>query len=219
MQELKFLVEHYYQIQKHRVAMDNQLYQLRQAEEDTTTIDYFADQLRDTEKDVLKYINRRVKEHDIWNKFLKDIKGIGPALGASLIVTIDVHKTKHVSSLWKYAGLTPESKRVKGQKIDWNPFLKTTCFKIGQAFVKTRGYYRDVYDEAKEGYKKKHPERIEENGKVKYNKGHIDMMARRYVVKIFLKDLWLFWRELEGLEITEPYVISHLGHDKREKGY
>jgi len=43
-------------------------------------------------------------------------------------------------------------------------------------------------------------------------KGHIDAMARRKAVKLFLSHLWVKWRGIEGLPVTDPYVIEKLGH-------
>lgn len=44
--------------------------------------------------------------------------------------------------------------------------------------------------------------------------GHLDMMALRKMIKMFLACLWLVWREAEGLPITAPYAIEKLGHSK-----
>lgn len=40
---------------------------------------------------------------------------------------------------------------------------------------------------------------------------HLINMARRYMIKIFLYDLWSVWRELEGLPVTKPYHEAKLG--------
>lgn len=40
---------------------------------------------------------------------------------------------------------------------------------------------------------------------------HLINMARRYMIKIFLYDLWSNWRELEGLPVTKPYHEAKLG--------
>jgi hypothetical protein len=32
------------------------------------------------------------------------------------------------------------------------------------------------------------------------------------MVKIFLQHLWVTWRQLEGLPISEPYVQAIMGH-------
>ena len=44
-------------------------------------------------------------------------------------------------------------------------------------------------------------------------KGHLDAMAVRKMIKLFLACLWLVWREAEGLPVTKPYAIDRLGHD------
>ena len=42
--------------------------------------------------------------------------------------------------------------------------------------------------------------------------GHRDRAAKRYMVKMFLKDLYVAWRELEGLPVRAPYQEEYLGH-------
>lgn len=41
----------------------------------------------------------------IYNEFLSDIKGVGPAMAGVIISEIDITKSKYASSVWKYAGL------------------------------------------------------------------------------------------------------------------
>ena len=41
-------------------------------------------------------------------------------------------------------------------------------------------------------------------------KAHRDMAAKRYMMKMFLLELWTTWRELEGLPITTPYSEAKL---------
>jgi len=43
------------------------------------------------------------------------------------------------------------------------------------------------------------------------NKGHRDFAARRYMVKMFLKDLYAMWRPIEGLSVRKPYSEEYLG--------
>lgn len=42
--------------------------------------------------------------------------------------------------------------------------------------------------------------------------GHLDMMALRKMIKLFLAFLWLVWREAEGLSVSKPYALDRLGH-------
>lgn len=41
--------------------------------------------------------------------------------------------------------------------------------------------------------------------------GHRDRAARRYMIKMFLKDLYVAWRTLEGLPVRVPYAEEYLG--------
>jgi hypothetical protein len=45
-----------------------------------------------------------------------------------------------------------------------------------------------------------------------WSDGHVDNAARRKMVKLFLSHLWLVWREAEGLEVSDPYVIASPNH-------
>jgi hypothetical protein len=41
---------------------------------------------------------------------------------------------------------------------------------------------------------------------------HRRKAAMRYMIKMFLKDLYVAWRTLEGLEVRAPYQEEYLGH-------
>jgi len=43
------------------------------------------------------------------------------------------------------------------------------------------------------------------------SKGHRDRAAKRYMVKMFLQDLYVAWRNIEGLPVREPYREEYLG--------
>jgi len=121
---------------------------------------------------------------------------------------MEIERFPTVSSLWKYAGLHVVNgkapKRVKGQKVEWNPKLKALCWKISDSFVKQRGSpYRKFYDDFKAEEKRKHPDL---GGK------HIDARARRKTVKLFLAHLYDKWHELKRLEAGLPYPQAKLQH-------
>ena len=50
------------------------------------------------------------------------------------------------------------------------------------------------------------------------SKGHRDMAAKRYMIKMFLKDLYVVWRELEGLPVRPSYQEEYLGHKHMVEG-
>lgn len=61
--------------------------------------------LEKSEESHFKRIGQMLNMYPIWTKFLKDVKGIGPALAGILISEIDIEKATYPSSLWKLAGL------------------------------------------------------------------------------------------------------------------
>jgi len=172
-------------------------------------------------------IKKLVEFFPIWDGFLLDVRGCGPAMAAVIISELDAAKARHVSSFWKYAGLDVaedglgRSRRAehlidveytnrKGEfatrkGITFNPFLKTKLIGVlGTSFLRLGGEYRLIYD----GYK----HRLETNpAYADLSKGHRHNMAIRYMIKIFLKDLWLAMRTLEGLPITQDYAEAKLG--------
>jgi len=48
--------------------------------------------------------------------------------------------------------------------------------------------------------------------KLQWVPAHLDHMARRYMAKRFVADLWVTWRTIEGLPTGQPYVQAILGH-------
>ena len=118
-----------------------------------------------------------------------------------------------------------EGKPAKRVGITFNPFLKTKLVGVlASSFVKQKdSHYRDVYDDYKhrlESHAKygKHldDQKDEKTGFKKSSKGRRHNMALRYTIKMFLIELYKFWRALEGLEVHPPYQEAKLGHSHRE---
>jgi len=111
--------------------------------------------------------------------------------------------------------------------LAFNPFLKTKMVGVlASCFIKQSPdecKYRKVYDDYKHRlenhavYGIEHDEARKEEMKAKTGnkyapKGHRHAMAMRYMIKEFLKDLWLAWRVLEDLPVTASYNEAVLGH-------
>ena len=179
-----------------------------------------------------KIIAWELDKEPLWTEWMVDIRGLGPKMSGIVLTEIDITKCDSISALWKYCGLDvvidPETGEGEGRSrkkhhlvektyvdkdgnetvtkgISFNPTLKTKMVGVlGGSFIKQGGYYREVYD----GYKNRlnnHPKHAEKTA------GHKHAMANRYMIKIFLQDLWLKWRELEGLPIRAPYAEEKLG--------
>lgn len=208
MDEIKILIDQYYQFQKHRIALGNEVFAQEKNGKPNLFLTEVQSDMLAIEKKIDKHIARAVKSHPMYPWF-KEVKGIGPVFAAGLIATIDIAQADHVSSIWKYAGLAPGQGRKKGVKLDYNPFLKTLCWKISNGFIKTKGKYRDIYDTSKLYYQAKFPNEVKEGNRVKYTKGHIHAMSLRRTVKLFLSDYWVAARTQAGLSVTPPFAHRH----------
>jgi len=196
--------------------------------------------LRRLEREIRRYIGRQIEGVPIYENFLKRIYGLGPILSGALISYLDPHKADHPSSFWRYMGLHVVNGRAvrleKGKKIDFNKKLRPIYWKLGMQFIKfkTPPYYQ-IYEDARERETEKLGDPLKDprncprynecisrlraksrrTGKPMKNppcKLHIHLRAMRKAVKRFLTDLWLKWREIEGLPISLPYAIEVLGH-------
>jgi hypothetical protein len=157
-----------------------------------------------------------------------DSEAAHPAIIASNPQIIGVDR-----SIRAYSGNRPWK---KGEKRPWNASFKTLCWKAGHSFMmfsndeecfygqmyrrrkerevnrNERGEFREVAAKRKDTVDKK------TDAYAAYSKGilppaHVDAMARRYTVKIFLSHLheeWYFrhW----GKEAPAPYAIAILEH-------
>lgn len=80
--------------------------------------------------------------------------------------------------------------------------------------------YVEIYMQYKHRQRHSHkpcPATVTEGGVVRQlmwcetSDGHRDRAAKRYMMKMFLADLWVVWRKIEGLPVTEPYAVAVLG--------
>lgn len=177
---------------------------------------WFHNMLWEAEKQLARRLNAWSSHHPLRINFLNRIQGIGGILSSGLIAWLSpISNYANISKLWAYCGLAPGQKRCKGEKAHFNVRLKTLCWKIAVSFEMQKpekSFYRRIYDAKKRYYLSREDlkRRIEagEKGII----GHIRNMTLRYTVKRFLADLWIAWRQLEGLPITLPYVHAVKGH-------
>lgn len=159
----------------------------------------------------------------LWNNFLQDVRGISMVNAINLLRYFDIDRARHPSSFWKYAGLHVDEdgkapRRKKGENIDYNPACRTAVWNIGKCFIRSRNErYYSIYLQEKERqltHKYKEGELAKKYGKpytkeeTELRKGHADSRALRYMVKMFLLDLYKVWKNIEyGAtgEADEPY--------------
>jgi hypothetical protein len=181
---------------------------------------WYHNSLLETEKQLAKRLDGWSKHHPIRIHFLSRIRGLGPILSSGLIAWLNpVSRFSNISKIWKYCGMAPGQKRKHGEKLGYNPRLKTFMWKIASSFEKQnpeKSRYRRLYEEKKQYYLNREDLRKAIEHGEKGAKLHVRLMAMRYTVKRFLADLWVEWRRLERLPITKPYVQTVKGHTDYE---
>ena len=136
--------------------------------------------------------------------------------------------------------------RLKDAMPDFRPQLKDAVWQIGNNLIRTQKKFYDddpasdkcmfyrIYVDSKQYYENRGDLKAEKDGrkgkayvvrrangeteeKKSEGTGHIHKMAMRYMCSQFLQELWLAWRKIDGLSVTEPYVIGIMGHTKRDR--
>ena len=91
--------------------------------------------------------------------------------------------------------------------ITYNPKLKTKLMGVlAGSFLKQKDpTYSTIYYDQRNRYA---------NSAYYKNKSDAqkNMMAQRYMVKEFVRAMWIAWRTLEGLPVDEPYEVAKLGN-------
>ena len=194
------------------------------------------DNARDLENNISKLIKNELKGIPVYEKFLKKVKGCGYIMSAVLISYIDIEKATNAGKIVQYAGinsgmvlgkkkndkgeivttgdLVRGDKATKGYLLPYNKKLKTKLLGVlADCFIKSNSQYKVYYDNYKTRLSNSEAFVNGTNRKWKDEpKAHIDRASRRYMIKIFLQDLYGVWRSLEGLEVREPYQKEYLGH-------
>jgi len=166
---------------------------IAEAEELPNDLRHFIASIEQMEKDAKKMMRREMKKHELW-AYLQEIRGIDTTLAARLIHRLgDLNSFPSPAHLWSYAGLDGPGWRQRPH--NWG--LTSICYNIAESFQKQpalSGGYRDIYDNRKEYEATKPPceKCIEQGFEEKCRPGHINNKARRYAVKEFLKDLWVY---------------------------
>lgn len=181
-------------------------------------------------------LENEVKSHPAYDWFSK-VKGIGDLNIGKVISLIDIKEASMISKLWRYAGYAPVNgkaeRRTTGKKLHYNQMLKLMCWRLAKSLIRAKAEYYDYYQEQKKRLTKRleeeghtivpsaqlPKEKDSRTGKMKrvekdgyFALGHVDTMAMRKMIKLFLSHLWLKWREAEGLEVTKPYAHAIQGH-------
>ena len=174
---------------------------------------------------------RCLKNVPVYQLFLKHIKGMGPVIASYLISSIDVNESIKPSQLIRYCGLGVSNGKAdrptKGEKLPYNKNLKVKLWQFMSMGRMSSGgtpnnKYQQIWADYKHGIRtgrgwvpdKKDPTKghlVRADGEIK-PMGWIDATGRRKATSVFLEDLYIVWRTLEGLDVWPAYHAKQLGH-------
>ena len=104
--EIRFLVNSFYQMQNDRIRTNNQIRSLKDNSKDNYVIQWFSDYRQQAEDTLEKVLTYYVEGQEL-GRWLNSILGIGPLISAGLLAYIDIDKAPYVGHIWRYAGLDP----------------------------------------------------------------------------------------------------------------
>lgn len=195
-------------IQKARIQFSNRIDAIERGNDNGTYrhyIERILQKFEELEEDITASLCDFYDEMPIVERMIK-VKGVGKVLGLKVASMIDIRRADTVSALWRYAGygvVDGKAERPrKGEKLHYNKRLKTTCYLIGQSFLRSNSPYRRIYDVEKAKYESREG----------WTKMHSHLAAMRKMIKLWLSHLWLVWREMEGLPTSAPYIAADPHH-------
>ena len=213
----KFVYDVRLEALSYEVKVRSEAVEARKKAKQRTNLDPVLAELKSDElKESKNYVNRletKIKKHlvefDIYNEYLKEIKGLGVASAGELVTIIkDIERFATVSKLWAYFGLDVRKgkapKRKKGELANWSQRgrslvlndIVSNGFKMCGAANSKRPEpfaWRAIYDDFKKQELEKNETRPEEE---QLSKGHMDNRAIRKTGKEFLKRLYNHWKSL-----------------------
>lgn len=186
---------------------------------------------------VMRRCEKLLRRFPIYNVFLQHVDGCGPVTSAKLIADVDIARCVKVSSLHQFCGLgvmTDDDGKSKaqfprkGEVRTFNVQLKTAVLMFVESLVKNPNREGSPYYQRMIGYKHRlqSSDRFVESATKKGPDGkpsstfdgaacgraHVHMMSKRVAAQLFLEDVYLVWRALEGLPVWPSYQAGKLGH-------
>jgi len=201
-----------------------------------------ADLLLQTSKDLTSAASQlessmlaNLRKVPIYEHFLQHVFGCGVVVSAYLVAKVDIHRSIKSSQLRRYCGLAVINgaleRPVAGQPLRCNRELRTRLYQMFAAMrrnaaERTKKHPRaqqtskllKVWDDYKA--RMQHSERMLDGNKYmrddkeqKGAKAFVDATGWHKAADVFIEDLYIVWRTLEGLEVWPSYYAAKLGYE------
>ena len=131
---IRFLVKYYYILQEHRKMLSGQISSMDEDIKQSGLLQHFYGIQKYSENEIKRCLKIWTERTHL-GQWCQSHVGIGPVITAGLMSNIDINIGTNAAKVTRYCGLDPNSKRVKGQKINYNPDMKRLAWLIGRSFV------------------------------------------------------------------------------------
>jgi len=238
---LDFLVKTQLAIEKIRVATQVRNSHLHLRGESDPVCEELQQRVQAVEDFVDKTVADAIKSHPAYDWFSR-VKGVGRENIGKVISEIRIKPdpedpekpyARHASSIHKFGGFDvgedgKAPRAEKGKKLTFSRQLRTMAWRLATSLNRARGKYHEYFLKEKERYRKRFlnngfeiipSEKLPTREGKKYEPegvislGHLDNMAKRKMIKLFLSHLFIVWREAEGLPAEKPWALEHGGHE------
>ena len=136
-------------------------------------------------------------------------------------IVSEIKNGNKVEYIVKTDTLVRGDRPMEGFVLPYNKNLKTRLMGIvADSFIKAQNSYAIEFYYPYKARLEREENLIQNEGKPRrddgkpwkeVSKGHRDFAAKRYMIKMFLIDLYVAWRTIEGLPVREPYAVEYLG--------
>ena len=115
--EIRFLVDYYYQMQADRIVTQNRIRAINQSDKDEPheTIAFIGKQVSAIEENIKKILDYYT-DNDPIGRWCKSITGIGAVISAGLIANLDVTDKPTAGHFWSYCGLNDNNRQWIGRE-------------------------------------------------------------------------------------------------------
>jgi len=198
------------------------------------------ERLRAADEGLKWEMERALKKTRIWKEWLKGVAGIGEVTAAQLVAEIDINRAVKASNLKMFLGVCPDERtgrlvrREKGHVNRYNARLRTVIYSAWTSirknahpnkhppFGRTSKYF-DIWQQSRAGaindprYNPKDNTwtRLKPDGTKEVHKGALGFIDKRGMWKsidIFVEDLYMVWRAMEGLPVWPDWYAAKLGY-------
>lgn len=180
-------------------------------------------ELKEEEAKLKASMLRQLKQVEVYKQWLGKVYGFGEVACAYLLADVDITKCEKPSGLRRFAGMAVINgrleRRARGQKSRFNSALRVKLYSAFVSMVKNGAKgahckYLRIWGDAM------HRKLSMPDWNPTYSDGRAKskaVAARQYgwhkACDVFLEDLYVVWRALEGLPVWPSYYAAKLGYE------